>query len=194
MLLPLLVPLLVPSLPQDAPASEPSAPRNVAIVVFDGVELLDFAGPGEVFSAARAGGRHAFRVYTVAGSTEPLVSQGFVTVTPAYTFEDCPAPDIVVVPGGGVPLRDRELRGFVQESAERCELFMSVCNGAGVLAAAGLLDGLTATTHWGALDLLAQSGATPTSFASFSGVVMRRSIEALPLPPGTWQFAQLVWR
>src|SRR5262245_10129799 len=74
-----------------------ATPRNVAIVLYRGVEVLDFSGPTEVFASA---GRGAFKVYTVAASTEPLMSQGVVKITPEYTFETCPTPDIVVVPGG----------------------------------------------------------------------------------------------
>ena len=137
-----------------ASQSEAQPPRKVAIVVYQGVELLDFAGPGEVFSAVRAEGRMAFDVFTVAGSRESIVSQGFVEVTPEHTFEDCPAPDIVVVPGGNVPLQDLALREFVLDCSKNSELVMSVCNGAGVLAAAGLLDGLEVTTHHGSLELV----------------------------------------
>jgi putative intracellular protease/amidase len=137
---------------QDAGAT---APRNVAIVVYPGVELLDFAGPGEVFASAGGTlGRPAFRVYTVAETRDPLVSQGFVRVTPEFTYADCPAPDIVVVPGGRVPLASEALRAFVQKGAEESELVMSVCNGALALGAAGLLDGLEATTHHGSLERL----------------------------------------
>src|SRR5262245_38277305 len=80
----------------------PTARRNVAILLFEGVELLDFAGPAEVFSAARGPDGRAFNVYTVAASTQPLASQGFVRITPQHSVTDCPKPDIIVVPGGGV--------------------------------------------------------------------------------------------
>ena len=73
-----------------------NAPRNVAVFLFDGVELLDFAGPADVFSAAGSG----YKVYTVAESTEPIVSQGFVKVVPEFSIDNCPKPDVLVVPGG----------------------------------------------------------------------------------------------
>lgn len=133
----------------------PAEPRNVAIVIYPGVELLDFAGPGEVFAAARtsAGGR-AFNVYTVAASLAPLVSQGFVHITPEFTYASCPKPDLVVVPGGNVPTASVELREFLLACARDGELVMSVCNGALALGAAGLLDGLEVTTHHGSLEEL----------------------------------------
>ncbi len=138
--------------------------RNVAILVYEGVELLDFAGPGEVFSAAHhrghgggaGGGQRAFRVYTVAKTREPVTSQGFVELTPGHSLADCPAPDIVVVPGGNVPSEDPELQRWLAERARSCELVMSVCNGALLLGAAGLLDGLEVTTHHGSLQALAR--------------------------------------
>lgn len=129
--------------------------RNVAIVIYPGVELLDFAGPGEVFAVAHGKNDHAFRVYTVARSKEPVTSMGFVTITPQYTLEDCPEPDIVVVPGGDVPGGDETLREWVRARSKHAELMMSVCNGALVYAHAGLLRGLTVTTHHSALQALA---------------------------------------
>ncbi len=73
--------------------------KNVAIFVHDGVEILDFSGPGEVFAAARPenGG---FKVYTVSLTKEPIISQGFVKIIPEYSIADVPTPDILVIPGG----------------------------------------------------------------------------------------------
>jgi putative intracellular protease/amidase len=143
-----------------APRSDQSKPpehrlRNVAIVIFQGVELLDFAGPGEVFSAAHGKDGAAFKVYTVAQSKDPVSSLGFVTITPQYTLEDCPRPDIVVVPGGQVPSQNASLREWLRARSSDTELMMSVCNGAVVYAAAGLLRGLEATTHHGSLQEVA---------------------------------------
>jgi putative intracellular protease/amidase len=129
-----------------------TGPRNVAIVLYPGVELLDFAGPGEVFAGARTEKGPAFHTYTVARSKAPLQSMRFVTVTPQYTFEDCPKPDIVVVPGGDVPTEDQTLRAWVSARSKDTELMMSVCNGALIYAAAGLLKGLEVTTHHSALQ------------------------------------------
>src|SRR2546423_14925976 len=85
-----------------ARAAGKSRTRNVAIVLYDGVELLDFAGPGEVFAAAaRIGATDdapAFRVYTVGRSKKPLTSEGFVKIAPEFSVEDAPRPDLVVFP------------------------------------------------------------------------------------------------
>jgi len=133
----------------------PAAPRNVAILVYDGVELLDFSGPGEVFAAARGPDGRAFRVFTVAKEKRTVRSQNFVDVTPEFSIADCPEPDIVVLPGGNVPADDHELQDWVRSCAPGAELIMSVCNGALLLGRTGLLDGFDATTHHGSLDALA---------------------------------------
>lgn len=135
-----------------APPAVSDGPRKVAIVLFPGVELLDFAGPGEVFAAARGPRGRAFEVLTVAATREPLTSQRFLTISAAHTFADCPPVDLVVIPGGNVPDDDPALRAFVLAQAKDAEVVMSVCNGAAVLAAAGLLDGLEVTTHHSALE------------------------------------------
>jgi transcriptional regulator GlxA family with amidase domain len=127
-------------------------PRNVAIFLFDGVELLDFAGPADVFSAAGSG----YKVYTVAESTEPIVSQGFVKVVPEFSILNCPKPDVLVIPGGNTsaPLASSEVIAWIKGASENTEVTMSVCTGAFILAKAGLLDGQQATTHWSQLARL----------------------------------------
>lgn len=143
------------AVPAADPAGRPDEPPNVAILVFEGVELLDFAGPGEVFSAAHGARGHAFRVYTVAADKRPVHSQGFVELRPEFSFADAPRPDILVVPGGNVP-DDAAHVEWVRSRAPACELVLSVCNGALLVARAGLLEGLEATTHHGSLEALAR--------------------------------------
>jgi len=116
--------------------------KKVAILIFNHVEIVDFAGPYEVFGAAN------FDVYTVGETKDPVVTAMGLTVVPRYRFADAPQPDILVVPGGGV--QDAEKNGallaWIKDKAAHGEHTMSVCNGAFILASAGLLDGLTATT------------------------------------------------
>src|SRR5262245_26362063 len=114
------------------------APRNVAVFLFNGVELLDFAGPADVFSAAGSG----YKVYTVAETTEPIVSQGFVKVVPEFSIQNCPKPDVLVIPGGNTaaPLASPEVIAWIKGVSENTEVTMSVCTGAFILAKAGLLD------------------------------------------------------
>jgi transcriptional regulator GlxA family with amidase domain len=128
--------------------------RRVAICVWEEAELLDFSGPGEVFAAADGG--TAFQVYTVGESCAPIVSQGFLRVVPQYSINDCPRPDIIVLPGGGIDrLSNKALMiAWLVDVASSAEVVLSVCTGAFLLAAAGLLDGLHATTWYGAIDRL----------------------------------------
>lgn len=134
--------------------------KNVAIFLYDGVELLDFSGPGEVFAAAsgyvKDGG---FRVFTVAATHDPIVSQGFVKVLPEYSIHDCPRPDIMVLPGGGTreSINNPAVIDWVKENSGKDQIAFSVCTGAFILAKAGVLDGKKATTWYGAIDRFKKS-------------------------------------
>jgi putative intracellular protease/amidase/YHS domain-containing protein len=128
--------------------------RNVAILIFDGMELLDFAGPAEVFTVTGRG--PAFKVHLVASTREPVTSQRLVKMTPVHTLADCPRPDVIVIPGGNVGklAQDQRVLDWIKQSASQAEIVLSVCTGAFVLANAGLLDGGEATTHWGSIARL----------------------------------------
>jgi len=129
-----------------------SARKRVGILVWDGVELLDFAGPGEVFAVAEG----HFEVVTVGLSLDPILSQGFLTVRPEFEIADCPALDVLVIPGGDTD-NTRVNHGvleFVRSRADEVQVILSVCTGALVLAAAGLLDGRSVTTWHGAAERL----------------------------------------
>ena len=139
--------------------------RNVAIVLYEGVEALDFAGPLEVFATAgrfgAAGGQRAFHVYTVSKTKQPLTSQGLLTVTPQFSIPDAPKPDLIVIPGGNSSsiTDDPAFMKWISDGARASELTMTVCTGAFVLGKAGLLDGLDVTTFFDAIDGL--QAATP---------------------------------
>jgi transcriptional regulator GlxA family with amidase domain len=135
------------------------SPRNVAILVFDDVEVLDFAGPHEVFTVAGDMIRPPpFYVYEVGITGAPILARGRLLATPRYSIDTCPDPDIVIIPGGmGVRplLKDERLVAWIADKAAKAELLLSVCTGALLLAKAGLLVGLRATTHHGAFEHLA---------------------------------------
>jgi putative intracellular protease/amidase/YHS domain-containing protein len=124
--------------------------RSVVIFVFENMELLDFAGPAEVFGSA------GFQVSTVATTREPVKCMGLITITPRYTLEDCPREDVIVIPGGnvGAVVKDKHVSDWLAKASSGAEATLSVCTGAFVLAGAGLLDGKEATTHWGSIARL----------------------------------------
>ena len=143
---------------------------NVGIFIFDRVEVLDFAGPFEVFSRVRlVGGIDSrrsdesapFFVFTVGRSRAAIQTTGDLEVVPRYSFADAPKIDLLVIPGGfgtRALLEDREVLHWIRGAATGSRLVTSVCTGALLLAKVGLLDGCRATTHWGALDVLQTLG------------------------------------
>ena len=131
--------------------------RTIAILVFDQVEVLDFAGPYEVFTCAtRVQAMLApdapppFRVLAIARDLAQRRARAGLAIIPEAAFGDAPAIDVLIVPGGVVDaeLGQPEVIDWIAGTAARSELTASVCNGALLLAQAGLLDHLDATTHW----------------------------------------------
>lgn len=138
-----------------------SQPRNVAILIFDEVEVLDFCGPFEVFGVTGRSHEDApFNVYTVAERSEPVLARNGLSVNPRYTLADCPPPDLLVIPGGlgaRKEMHNAVVIDWIKRCAEPAELVLSVCTGALLLANAGLLNALAATTHHHAFDLLREA-------------------------------------
>jgi transcriptional regulator GlxA family with amidase domain len=132
--------------------------RNVAIFIFDEVEVLDFCGPFEVFSVTGSpDGSNPFNVYTVAEEQRPVMARNNLSINPRFSIEDCPTPNILLIPGGfGTrSLMDNTIiLTWIKDCAQKAELILSVCTGSLVLAKAGLLEGLKATTHHLALTTL----------------------------------------
>jgi transcriptional regulator GlxA family with amidase domain len=135
---------------------------RIAIVLFEGAEELDWAGPWEVLAAwAKQWPDDGVSVFTVADAAEPITCAKGLRVLPDHAWEDAPAPDVVVWPGGigtRAQLGDERVRERVRALAATGALMTSVCTGSTVYADAGLLDGRAATTHWGSLGRLAPLG------------------------------------
>lgn len=124
-------------------------PRNVAILIYEQVEVLDFAGPFEVFTSGSNWGKD-FQVYTVAEHHNPVMALGNLSVNPSYTIHNCPPPDILIVPGGLGSRREMNnvaLTEWIHQVSKDAELVLSVCTGALILAKSNLIDGLRLTTN-----------------------------------------------
>lgn len=117
---------------------------KVAFVITENANVMDMAGPWEVFRDAKINGRAGFELFTVSESTVPLTMSGGLRAIPEFTFVNAPHPDVVVV---GAQQGSPGLRKWLQDRAKDSRVVMSVCTGAFKLAEAGLLDGKKATTH-----------------------------------------------
>lgn len=142
-------------------------PPTVGVLLFDHVEIIDFAGPWEVFGGA------GYKVFTVAEKLDPVNTVYGQKIVADYTFENSPQADVLLVPGGGVggAVANAKLIKWVQDNAKTSTYVMSVCTGAFILAKADLLNGLTATTVRGGIDRLA------TAFPNVKVVYDKRYVD-----------------
>jgi len=134
--------------------------RNTAILIFDDVEVLDFAGPFEVFSVTNELSNYSLlNVYTVAREKTPVTARNGLSVNPDYSINEAPQPDILIVPGGSGTrpiLQQPDILTWIKQSSQNADKVLSVCTGALLLAKVGLLDGLKSTTHHTAFELLGE--------------------------------------
>lgn len=126
---------------------------KVAVLVYQGMELQDFAGPADVFNKANTITRGAYQVYTVSCTKEVVYTDGHIGIQPDYNMQQLPKPDILVIPGAAVSLpdslsRDSTLLSLIRHYQDSVSVIMSVSSGAFLLASAGLLDQQAATTHF----------------------------------------------
>ncbi len=138
----------------------PAAPFTIVFPVFDGITQLDYCGPAQFLSQMPGA-----RLLAAAKATQPILTDSGFSIVPAISFADCPQADILCVPGGhGVTdaLQDPAMMEFIAAQAVNARWVTSVCTGAFLLGAAGLLQGRRATTHWAYTHLLPLVGAVPT--------------------------------
>ncbi|HDR8128671.1 TPA: DJ-1/PfpI family protein [Bacillus cereus] len=129
---------------------------SVGIFLFNEVEVLDFAGPFEVFSVTEVNEEKPFTVYTVSENGEMITARNGLKVQPDYSIENLPSVDILIIPGG-LGAREYEIKNeivikWIRQQMKEVKLMTSVCTGALLLAKAGLLEGLKATTHWASIE------------------------------------------
>ena len=127
--------------------------KKVGIYIFENMTMLDAYAPLQFFAMVEE-----MEAFTFAKTDAPLMCDAGALLTPHYGFDNCPDVDILVVPGGGNTLQqmqDGEVLDFLRKQGEQADYVTSVCTGSLILAAAGLLDGYKAATHWGYTDVLA---------------------------------------
>src|SRR5436309_9916364 len=136
-------------------------PFHIGLLLFPDITQLDLTGPYEVFIKFPDA-----RVHLIWKSRAPVTAGGGMQIVPTMTFAECPQLDLICVPGGSgmnALLNDAETLDFIRRQASGARYVTSVCTGALVLGAAGLLKGKRAATHWMSRDMLAAFGATPVA-------------------------------
>ena len=130
--------------------------KNVGIYLFNKVELLDFAGPYEVFSAtSQLNGSELFKVFTISEDGGAIKSINGLIVIPDYSFDNHPKVDILIIPGGDGTkneIKKKKVMEWISKTYESADTMATVCSGARIPAVLGLLDGLEATTHHLVID------------------------------------------
>jgi transcriptional regulator GlxA family with amidase domain len=142
-------------------------PLTVGILIFDQVEVLDVAGPFEVFAIARLNEERRqdesspFKIFLISEKPGPVLAIGGLRFTPDVTIDNCPEElDILIIPGGWGTrneIKNLNLLKWIANRASKTKLTASVCTGSSLLGKSGLLDGREATTHWRAFDFLRQT-------------------------------------
>jgi YHS domain-containing protein/putative intracellular protease/amidase len=143
-----------------APLSNPLTPPAhgsipVAFLISEGAVMIDFAGPWEVFQDVNIPGHadSAFRLYTVAETTNPIHASGGMKIVPNYTIANAPAPKVIVIPAQSA--LSEATKQWIRQATKSTDVTMSVCTGAFALASTGLLSGKAATTHHSSYTILA---------------------------------------
>ena len=135
---------------------------RIGVFIFDGAEELDFAGPWEVLASwALNHPEDGVEIFTVAQSEGPVACAKGMRVLADYTWENAPQIDVLIYPGGKgtrPQVGDQAISEWLTKTASSAQIMASVCTGALVFAANGMLDNMAATTHWGNLDQLAELG------------------------------------
>jgi transcriptional regulator GlxA family with amidase domain len=131
------------------------APIKVAVLTYNGVEVVDMNGPIDVFLKANRYNDNKYEVYTVAATMDPIHSEcEVVTITPRYDIYNCPEPDLIVIPGIIKLEVDPAMIGWIKQMGDKGKKIMSVCIGLYTLAKTGLLSGRRATTHYLAMNAM----------------------------------------
>jgi cyclohexyl-isocyanide hydratase len=181
----------------------------IGIIIFPQVEELDFVGPFEVLTYTNKIMPGSVKVLLVAETLEPVRAFNGLRVLPDTTFRDCPPLDVIIAPGGKgrlAAMKDPVILDFIRKRQESARYIASVCTGAFLLAAAGLLDGKKATTYHTALNELAgysvevvkgrkvvKDGAVITAAGVSSGIELGLCLVRLLFGPDmSWEVAERI--